>query len=135
MKPNRFSQFERKLSPTKTISQPSSQPSPSVPNSQSSIKSFSPKKETDKSEVTLLWVDKYKPTSVKQIIGQQGDKSNARKLLHWLSNWHKNRELGTKPQGKNFISSKIVLIVRHFPYFLSSRLPTFFLLFDCGREK
>jgi replication factor C subunit 1 len=36
---------------------------------------------------------------MKQIIGQQGDKSNARKLLMWLRDWHKNRALGKKPSG------------------------------------
>ncbi|XP_059158206.1 replication factor C subunit 1-like [Physella acuta] len=39
---------------------------------------------------SLLWVDKHKPTSLKNIIGQQGEKSNARKLLHWLTAWHEN---------------------------------------------
>ncbi|XP_036618227.1 replication factor C subunit 1 [Trichosurus vulpecula] len=43
----------------------------------------------DKAE-GLLWVDKYKPTSLKTIIGQQGDQSCANKLLRWLCNWHKN---------------------------------------------
>ncbi|XP_025021339.1 replication factor C subunit 1 isoform X2 [Python bivittatus] len=38
----------------------------------------------------LLWVDKYKPTSLRSIIGQQGDHSCANKLLRWLKNWHKN---------------------------------------------
>ncbi|XP_062069567.1 replication factor C subunit 1 [Lepus europaeus] len=38
----------------------------------------------------LLWVDKYKPTSLKSIIGQQGDQSCANKLLRWLRNWHKS---------------------------------------------
>jgi len=51
---------------------------------------------------SLLWVDKYKPTSLKQIIGQQGDKSNAKKLMHWLQNWHKNRTLGKKPAFNRF---------------------------------
>jgi len=37
-----------------------------------------------------LWVDSYKPTNIRQIIGQQGDKSGARKLYTWLSNWHDN---------------------------------------------
>uniref|UniRef100_A0A8C6W4A1 Replication factor C subunit 1 n=1 Tax=Nannospalax galili TaxID=1026970 RepID=A0A8C6W4A1_NANGA len=37
---------------------------------------------------SLLWVDKYKPTSLKNIIGQQGDQSCANKLLRWLQNWH-----------------------------------------------
>ena len=35
----------------------------------------------------VLWVDKYH--SVKQIIGQQGDKSNMRKLMNWLRDWGK----------------------------------------------
>ncbi|XP_069351399.1 replication factor C subunit 1 isoform X4 [Eulemur rufifrons] len=38
----------------------------------------------------LLWVDKYKPTSLKTIIGQQGDQSCANKLLRWLRNWHES---------------------------------------------
>ncbi|XP_069868562.1 replication factor C subunit 1 isoform X1 [Dipodomys merriami] len=38
----------------------------------------------------LLWVDKYKPTSLKTVIGQQGDQSCANKLLRWLRNWHKS---------------------------------------------
>ncbi|NXG61709.1 RFC1 factor, partial [Hemiprocne comata] len=38
----------------------------------------------------LLWVDKYKPVSLKAIIGQQGEQSCANKLLRWLQNWHKN---------------------------------------------
>ena len=38
-------------------------------------------------EPPLLWVDKYKPTSLKQIVGQGGDASNAKKLLKWLQNW------------------------------------------------
>ncbi|KFO80382.1 Replication factor C subunit 1, partial [Cuculus canorus] len=38
----------------------------------------------------LLWVDKYKPVSLKTIIGQQGEQSCANKLLRWLRNWHKN---------------------------------------------
>ncbi|XP_074678460.1 replication factor C subunit 1 isoform X3 [Strix aluco] len=37
----------------------------------------------------LLWVDKYKPVSLKAIIGQQGEQSCANKLLRWLRNWHK----------------------------------------------
>lgn len=34
-----------------------------------------------------LWVDKYKPKTTKQIVGQQGDKSVVNKLLKWLKNW------------------------------------------------
>lgn len=43
---------------------------------------------------SYMWVDKYKPTSVKQIIGQQGDNSNVKKLLRWLSSWHSNHGTG-----------------------------------------
>lgn len=39
--------------------------------------------------VSQLWVDKYKPTSMKRIIGQTGESSNAPKLLNWLKNWQK----------------------------------------------
>lgn len=38
----------------------------------------------------LLWVDKYKPVSLKAVIGQQGEQSCANKLLRWLRNWQKN---------------------------------------------
>ncbi|XP_014270251.1 replication factor C subunit 1 isoform X2 [Halyomorpha halys] len=38
-----------------------------------------------------LWVEKYKPTSLKQIIGQQGEKSNVNKLVKWLTNWFDNQ--------------------------------------------
>lgn len=46
----------------------------------------------------LSWADKYKPTDIKGIIGQQGDKSSMRKLLHWLSKWHKNHIGSQKPK-------------------------------------
>ncbi|XP_062431439.1 replication factor C subunit 1 isoform X2 [Rhea pennata] len=59
----------------------------------------------------LLWVDKYKPTSLKAIIGQQGEQSCANKLLRWLRNWHKNTsedrqaktsKFGGKDDGTSF---------------------------------
>lgn len=37
-----------------------------------------------------LWADKYRPLSTKQIIGQQGDRSNMKKLMKWLQEWHSN---------------------------------------------
>jgi len=42
-----------------------------------------------------LWVDKYKPSNVKSIIGQQGDKSNMAKLINWLRNWENNHGPGS----------------------------------------
>ncbi|KAG8195705.1 hypothetical protein JTE90_002968 [Oedothorax gibbosus] len=55
------------------------------------------KPEPNPSTPSFMWVDKYKPSSLKQVIGQQGDKSNAKKLFHWLMNWHKSRRLNKKP--------------------------------------
>ena len=34
--------------------------------------------------------DKYKPRSIKNLVGQQGDKSPVQKLIVWLSDWYKN---------------------------------------------
>merc|ERR1719300_1669575 len=39
---------------------------------------------------TELFVDKYKPSNCKGIIGQQGDKSNMNKLKNWLNGWNGN---------------------------------------------
>lgn len=47
----------------------------------------------------LALVDKYRPQTMKNIIGQQGDKSNVKKLHFWLSNWHKNRKTSQKKPG------------------------------------
>lgn len=63
-------------------------------NTESSQKSIKTEKVEIKTETadhteSLLWVDKYKPSNMAKIIGQQGDKSNAKKLQHWLKNWHK----------------------------------------------
>ena len=38
-----------------------------------------------------MWVDRYRPKTSKNIIGQQGEKSCAKKLAQWLRDWHKNR--------------------------------------------
>ena len=67
-----------------------------IETSQSASQS-GPVKQKDQSGQTLLWVDKYKPTQLKNIIGQQGDKSNCKKLLHWLTHWHRNQAAGVKP--------------------------------------
>ncbi|CAK5046339.1 unnamed protein product [Meloidogyne enterolobii] len=45
--------------------------------------------EKKKKTSTSLWVDKYKPKTIKQLIGQQTDKSPTNKLLEWLKNWAK----------------------------------------------
>ncbi|XP_065733320.1 replication factor C subunit 1 [Phocoena phocoena] len=115
--PQKNDQGKRKISPTKKESE--SKKCRLTPKKQSSIKSIKKEtsmfqrgldfteqvaEETngdswsrnladDSSEnkvENLLWVDKYKPSSLKTIIGQQGDQSCANKLLRWLQNWHKS---------------------------------------------
>ncbi|KAM7419203.1 hypothetical protein PAMA_016359 [Pampus argenteus] len=52
---------------------------------------------------SLLWVDKYRPCSLKAVIGQQGDQSCANKLLNWLKNWHRHHSGNTsKPAAARF---------------------------------
>ncbi|XP_046511734.1 replication factor C subunit 1-like [Equus quagga] len=115
--PQKTGQGKRKISPTKKESE--SKKSKLTPKRDSSVKSIKKEtsvfrrgldfkeqvaEETngdsqarnlagDSSEnkvENLLWVDKYKPVSLKTIIGQQGDQSCANKLLRWLQNWHKS---------------------------------------------
>ena len=53
-----------------------------------------------------LWADKYRPLSTKQIIGQQGDRSNMKKLTKWLQEWHSNhsgKKKLVRPSGYLFI--------------------------------
>lgn len=74
------------------------------PQAQKQQGSSQPKSEAegsgDNRAESLLWVDKYKPTSLKTIIGQQGDQSCANKLLRWLRNWHRAPSEGTKHATK-----------------------------------
>ena len=62
--------------------------------SKASISRFSQPATYGEGEVEL-WVDKYKPTNCKSIIGQQGDKSNMNKLRTWLREWNKNHFLNS----------------------------------------
>ncbi|XP_030643880.1 replication factor C subunit 1 isoform X2 [Chanos chanos] len=50
----------------------------------------------------LLWVDKYRPRSLKNLIGQQGEQSCANKLLRWLQNWHKHHGNNAKAAPARF---------------------------------
>ncbi|XP_013118319.2 replication factor C subunit 1 [Stomoxys calcitrans] len=52
-------------------------------------------------EDMMAWVDKYKPTTVKDIIGQQGPASNVAKLTNWLSKWYINHDGKKKLQKPN----------------------------------
>ncbi|KAG7270436.1 hypothetical protein CRUP_022380 [Coryphaenoides rupestris] len=61
--------------------------------------SASPAKEA----ASLLWVDKYRPLSLKAVIGQQGEQSCANKLVRWLQNWHRHHARGgAKPPAAKF---------------------------------
>ncbi|KAF1395200.1 hypothetical protein PFLUV_G00009080 [Perca fluviatilis] len=54
-------------------------------------------------DASLLWVDKYRPRSLKTVIGQQGDQSCANKLLRWLQNWYRHHSGGSsKPPVARF---------------------------------
>ncbi|XP_015201424.2 replication factor C subunit 1 [Lepisosteus oculatus] len=50
----------------------------------------------------LLWVDKYRPRSLKGLIGQQGEQSCANKLLRWMRNWHHNNARGREAPAAKF---------------------------------
>ncbi|XP_038209178.1 replication factor C subunit 1 [Zerene cesonia] len=53
---------------------------------------------TNGTPASLMWVDKYKPTNIRQIIGQHGEASNVKKLMNWLTKWYINRKAKlTKP--------------------------------------
>ncbi|GMT11108.1 hypothetical protein PFISCL1PPCAC_2405, partial [Pristionchus fissidentatus] len=41
----------------------------------------------EEQEVFVPWVDKYKPKSLSQLVGQHGDKSPMNKLMAWLKGW------------------------------------------------
>ncbi|XP_042886240.1 replication factor C subunit 1-like isoform X3 [Penaeus japonicus] len=89
-------------SPSSSLSQhtPGSKASgsPSSTNSSPKTQPLSSQELSRKSGETLMWVDKYKPANIKNIIGQQSEKSNVKKLLLWLQNWHKNQFGGKKLQ-------------------------------------
>ncbi|NWH75155.1 RFC1 factor, partial [Piaya cayana] len=106
---NNFSPFKRNADDKKKKSTPEKDTVKSVKKETAAVRKLADfkhqpveKKETSKpkgnlvSETNedgtekLLWVDKYKPVSLKTVIGQQGEQSCANKLLRWLRNWHKN---------------------------------------------
>ncbi|XP_056265481.1 replication factor C subunit 1 [Pseudoliparis swirei] len=74
--------------------------------SSSSSSSSAPRKSSPSAagdDVSLLWVDKYRPRSLKAVIGQQGDQSCANKLLRWLQNWSKHHSgRSSKPAAARF---------------------------------
>ncbi|CAG7677717.1 unnamed protein product [Allacma fusca] len=82
--------IEASRSPKKTIAvkneiQPTS--SRSIPKSSSANVPKPPTAPAPAGQPPQMWVDKYKPATLKNIVGQTGDRSNAKKLLMWLQNW------------------------------------------------
>ncbi|XP_067892782.1 replication factor C subunit 1 [Heterodontus francisci] len=67
---------------------------------QSALKCEPPLQTSAKEEQSLLWVDKYRPAALKNIIGQQGEQSCANKLVRWLKKWHVNNSRDSKPVAK-----------------------------------
>ncbi|XP_071552942.1 replication factor C subunit 1 [Panulirus ornatus] len=96
------SSISKTPSPKKYLSQSSLSESqetgsPSSTTSSPRTQSISSQELANRPCETLMWVDKYKPSSIKNIIGQQGDRSNVRKLLNWMQNWYKNQFGDKKP--------------------------------------
>ncbi|EDV94849.1 replication factor C subunit 1 [Drosophila grimshawi] len=65
-----------------------------------------PKMESNNKHVSAIsenmaWVDKYKPCSIKEIVGQAGPASNVNKLMNWLAKWYVNHDGKKKPQRPN----------------------------------
>lgn len=75
------------------------EPSPKKVKKEESSSPSETKKVED--EESLAWVDKYKPTDLKQIIGQQGPASNCNKLINWLKKWYSNHDGKKKLQRPN----------------------------------
>ncbi|GMR59324.1 hypothetical protein PMAYCL1PPCAC_29519, partial [Pristionchus mayeri] len=79
-------------SPKKTMSDPPKKTTPNVPIPLKNVSKSQPIVEEkdakmEEKEVFVPWVDKYKPKSLQQLVGQHGDKSPMRKLMAWLKGW------------------------------------------------
>uniref|UniRef100_A0A336K826 Replication factor C subunit 1 n=1 Tax=Culicoides sonorensis TaxID=179676 RepID=A0A336K826_CULSO len=75
---------------------------PSSSTASSSSSSSLTKTESIEVDTTnMAWVDKYKPTNIKQIIGQLGPTSNCQKLVNWLQKWDSNNDGSKKHQKPN----------------------------------
>ncbi|KAK3523133.1 hypothetical protein QTP86_020212 [Hemibagrus guttatus] len=105
--PQKRSASKSSLSPAKPQPSSSSTPGKSRASRQgpsSEVRKtleFDAGKSTDDGS-SLLWVDKYRPRTLKNLIGQQGEQSCANKLLRWLKDWHKNHSGNAKPAAARF---------------------------------
>lgn len=93
---------KRKISPNKTPENKKIKISPvdSPDTQESGYATESSPSQSVKSAILMgnieskLWVEKYKPLTLKQIIGQTGEKSNVNKLVNWLKSWYSNHGVG-----------------------------------------
>ncbi|XP_011707596.1 PREDICTED: replication factor C subunit 1-like [Wasmannia auropunctata] len=119
-----LSKFESEKLPSSNKEKASDSPKQIKTPSPSSVKTsvttkMSPSKQTSDTSsntqktVTSIksepFVEKYRPKTMKQIVGQQGDKSCAHNLYIWLRDWHKNRQdpkfqdgTGKQTHGQSF---------------------------------
>lgn len=107
--PNKvISPLRRKENPLKKI-ESTTKKSSTCTSSENTFKATSDSKTKDDVSSYFnakAWVDRYKPKSVNQIIGQQGAGSNCQKLKNWLNKWFTNHNGKTKlvkpsPWAKN----------------------------------
>lgn len=78
---------ERSVLPVK-ISERNNAKKPSTSKTMPPVPVNLPQKAIDVPDTNMAWTEKYKPKTTKNIIGQQGDRSNMKKLITWLTNWH-----------------------------------------------
>ncbi|KAH8855108.1 Replication factor C subunit 1 [Schistosoma japonicum] len=74
-------------------------PSKAVASIGASVDNQDPSLKVDGPKSSELWVDKYKPNSIRSLIGQNGAQSPANRLLAWLSSWHLNFSSGLKTKA------------------------------------
>ncbi|OAD03233.1 hypothetical protein MUCCIDRAFT_110087 [Mucor lusitanicus CBS 277.49] len=63
-----------------------------------------PSKEANK---TQLWTEKYKPTEIKDIVG---NKEMVRRINEWLENWQQNYSRGFENSGENMSDYSAILL-------------------------
>lgn len=91
--PRKKSRFDYGLQ-SKIVSDHKCEHKPKTAVSDPAVVKEAPTAKNVNNSADLLWVDKYKPTKLTDIIGQKGEKSNMNKLIGWLKMWYKNRTSG-----------------------------------------
>ena len=57
------------------------------------------------SQLGQMWVGKYKPSRIQDVVGQHTPKFCANKLRSWLQDWYKNKEIKPKFGDKTRLES------------------------------